>query len=213
MNIPFTVKQFLDVFGSYNTAVSPIQILFILLALSTIFLAVKKRNYSDKVISGILSFFWLWIGVVYHLIFFTGINPAAYAFGAINIIQAILFFAYGIVRKDLTFGFKNNVAGIAGIVFIVYALIVYPLLGIQFGHIYPRTPTFGLPCPTTIFTFGILLWTKKKVSPVIIGIPLLWSLIGFTAALNLGIYQDFGLLAAGLLGSALIILNNYKLST
>ena len=213
MNIPFTVEQFLDVFGSYNTSVSPIQILFILLALIIIFLAVKKRNYSDKVISGILSFFWLWIGVVYHLIFFSGINPAAYAFGDINITQAILFFVYGIVRKDLTFGFKSNVAGITGIVFIVYALIIYPLLGIQFGHIYPRNPTFGLPFPTTIFTFGILLWTRKKVSPVIIGIPLLWSIVGFTAALSLGIYQDFGLLAAGLLGSALIILKNNKPST
>lgn len=199
MNIPFTVEQFLDVFGSYNTAVSPIQILFILLALSVIFLAVKKHNYSDRVISGILSFFWLWIGVVYHLIFFTDINPAAYAFGGIFIIQAILFFVYGILRKDLSFGFNNNVAGITGIVFVVYALIIYP-----------RTPTFGLPCPTTIFTFGILLWTRKKVSPVIIGIPLLWSIVGFTAALNLGIYQDFGLLAAGLIGSTLIIMNNYK---
>lgn len=210
MNIPFTVEQFLDVFGSYNTAVSPIQILFILLALSVIFLAVKTHNYSDRVISGILSFFWLWIGVVYHLIFFTGINPAAYAFGGIFIIQAILFFVYGILRKDLSFGFNYNIAGFTGIVFIVYALIIYPLLGMQFGHIYPRTPTFGLPCPTTIFTFGILLWTRKKVSPVIIVIPLLWSIVGFTAALNLGIYQDFGLLVAGLIGSTLIILNNYK---
>lgn len=212
MNIPFTVEQFLDVFGSYNITVWPIQILFIILALSAVFLTVKKRNYSDKVISGILTFLWLWIGVVYHLIFFSDINPAAYAFGGIFIIQAVLFFVYGIVRKNLSFGFKSNISGIAGIVFIIYALIFYPLLGIQFGHFYPRTPTFGLPCPTTIFTFGILLWTRKKISPVIIGIPLIWSIVGFTAALNLGIYQDLGLLSAGLFGSALIILANNKRS-
>jgi len=35
--------------------------------------------------------------------------------------------------------------------------------------------------------------------------PLLWSLIGFGAALSLGIREDFGLLVAGALGTVLLI--------
>jgi hypothetical protein len=41
-------------------------------------------------------------------------------------------------------------------------------------------------------------------------IPLLWSIIGFTAALNLTIYEDAGLLAAGLTGFILLMLGNRK---
>ena len=67
--MPFTVEQFLDVFGKYNLAIWPRQLLFYLIVILTLILAVKKTNYSDKVISAILSFFWLWMGVVYHLLY------------------------------------------------------------------------------------------------------------------------------------------------
>ena len=74
------------------------------------------------------------------------------------------------------------------------------------GHTYPENPTFGLPCPTTIFTFGILLWAKDKIPMYIIGIPLIWAVIGFTAALNLGIKEDTGLLVAAILSVVLLTL-------
>jgi hypothetical protein len=32
-------------------------------------------------------------------------------------------------------------------------------------------------------------------------LPLIWSLVGFGAALNFGIYEDIGLLIAGLVGT------------
>ena len=80
----------------------------------------------------------------------------------------------------------------------------------MFGHTYPSNPTFGLPCPTTIFTFGILIWTVKKIQIYVVIIPLLWSLIGFSAALNLGVKEDFGLLIAGVLGFILIIIKNKR---
>jgi len=37
-------------------------------------------------------------------------------------------------------------------------------------------------------------------------IPLLWSSIGFTAALTLGIREDIGLLVAGLVGTVLLFM-------
>jgi hypothetical protein len=86
------------------------------------------------------------------------------------------------------------------------------MLGHLLGHQYPYSPTFGLPCPTTIFTFGILLFINKKISLLTIIIPLLWSIIGFGAALKLTIYEDYGLLIAGVLGSILLIVNNKKYS-
>ena len=81
MNLPFSIKQFLDVFGIYNQAVWPMQIVLYLFAVVAIVLAFKKFKNSDKIVSIILAFFWLWIGIVYHLIYFTAINKAAYFFG------------------------------------------------------------------------------------------------------------------------------------
>jgi Family of unknown function (DUF6064) len=60
-----------------------------------------------------------------------------------------------------------------------------------------------LPCTTTIFTFGILLWFDKKIPVSILIIPFAWSTIGFLAALKLGVPEDTGLPVAGILMVAL----------
>ena len=210
MNLPFTVEQFFDVFGVYNQAVWPMQIVLYLLALIAIFFAFIKFKNSDKIISAVLAFFWLWIGIVYHLIYFTAINKAAYLFGILFIGQGLLFFYVGDMKSKLSFKFHADFYSVFGGIFILYALIIYPIIGYQLGHIYPRTPTFGLPCPTTIFTWGLLLWTDKIVPKYVIIIPLVWSIIGFGAAWGLSIYQDYGLLIAGILGTFLVIIRDKK---
>ena len=166
----------------------------------------------DKVIDSFLSFFWLWIGIVYHIIYFSVINKAAYFFGALFILQGIIFFIYGNISDKLLFRYNKSTYNYVGIVFILYALIVYPILGHILGHQYPRSPTFGLPCPTTIFTFGVLLFIDNRISIGVLIIPVLWSIIGFGAALNLSIYEDFGLLLAGLVGFSLLVMQNKKIN-
>ncbi len=209
MNLPFTQEQFLEIFANYNLSVWPMQIFFVVLALVMILFLVKRNSYSDKLISWGLTFFWLWIGIVYHLIFFTEINPAANLFGILFILQGILFLHLGIIKKSMQFEFRIDINGIFAIIFFIYALIIYPLLGLQFGHYYPKTPTFGLPCPTTIFTFGLLLMLKQQKKLLYI-IPIMWSIIGFTAAIKLGIFQDIGLFAAGAAAIGILILNAKK---
>ena len=87
--------------------------------------------------------------------------------------------------------------------------MIYPVLNYAFGHSYPKMPVFGVaPCPVTIFTFGMLLWMKEKVPLHVVAIPFLWSLVGASAAIHLGIVEDYGLLVAGLLGSVLIVITN-----
>ena len=213
MDLPFTVEQFLDVFAEYNQSVWPFQIVLYLFALTAVFLTIKRFSYGNKIVSGILGFFWIWIGVVYHIVFFSSINSAAYVFGILFIIQGFIFLHAGIYKDNLIFQFKLNTYSIVGLVFLLYALIIYPVLSHNFGHIYPHQPTFGLPCPTTIFTFGILLWTIRPVSKYILIIPFLWSLIGFSAAVNLYVREDFGLVIAGIVGLTLLVIRDKKLKT
>jgi hypothetical protein len=181
-----------------------------MLAFGCVYLLFKKTKSSGKIISSVLSFFWLWIGVVYHFLFFTSINKAAYLFGTLFILQGLLFFLCGVLNSKISFEYRKNKFNFTGIILIVYALIIYPLLGYLFGHRYPGSPTFGLPCPTTIFTFGVLLFVDKKISVFVLIIPFLWSLMGFSAAVNLSIYEDFGLLIAGVASFVLLIVTNRK---
>jgi hypothetical protein len=212
MKFPFTTEEFFGVFEKYNHAVWPMQYILVLLSIVAILLGIKRRAYSAKTISVILSFLWLWMGAIYHLSFFTVINKAAYIFGAVFILQGILFLFAGF-RNQLSFQFRNTSYGITGGIFMLYALIVYPLVGYYLGRHYPSNPTFGLPCPTTIFTFGMLLWMSKKCPVYILIIPFLWSVIGFSAALSLGIKEDTGLLIAGIFSFLLILVKNKKKPT
>ena len=97
------------------------------------------------------------------------------------------------------------------LVLILFALIIYPVLGYFIGHVYPFSPTFGLPCPTTIFTFGLLLLNSKRCPVTILIIPLVWSIIGFMAAIQFGILEDTGLLVAGLITISLLLYRNRML--
>jgi len=203
--MPFTKEQFFNVFAQYNSTVWPAQIVFYLLALVALVLAVKKMKHADGIISAILAFFWVWMGAVYHLTFFTAINKPAYVFGSVFILQGLLFFASGTLRQKLSFRPQLDLYGISGGVFLLYGLVIYPVLGYFLGHVYPQAPTFGVPCPTTIFTFGLLLWTGQKFPKYLLFIPLLWSVIGFSAAFQWDVWEDIMLLVAGLGSTALIV--------
>jgi hypothetical protein len=87
----------------------------------------------------------------------------------------------------------------------MYALLVYPALSMVTGHHYPEMPTFGLPCPTTIFTVGVLALAKPPVPRVVLIVPILWSLIGVQAAFLLGVPQDLALGVVAIVGSWLMV--------
>jgi hypothetical protein len=206
MQLPFATDQFLAVFAGYNNAIWPFQIVLNLLGLVAIALALWSGR-SSRIIAGILAFLWAWTGAGYHLSFFAAINPAAVGFGSLCLLQALVFLIYGTVMGKLEFRFAGNIRGYAGAVLLLYAMVLYPLLGYLLGHQFPQSPTFGAPCPTTIFTFGILLWTTGKVHWYIFILAFLWALIGFTAAFKFGILEDIGLLVAGVVGSGMLLAN------
>lgn len=208
MKLPFSVDEFFKVFESYNLSVWPIQFLFYILAVAAVALIYRRSNKASEIVWSILGFFWGWMGLVYHIIFFSSINKAAYFFGATFLVQGFLFLYFGVVKKSIRLTFTLDPAGILALVFIVYALILYPILGYLMGHTYPRTPTLGVPCPTTIFTFGLLLYATNRIPWYLVMVPLLWSIISFSAAVNLSVKEDFGLVVAGAV-SALVLLR-YK---
>ncbi|MEX0957956.1 MAG: DUF6064 family protein [Burkholderiales bacterium] len=156
MQLPFTVEQFFGVFRLYNTTVWPVQVFLLALAVLALIFIALRRSWSGMAVSAILALLWIWLGAAYHLAFFARINPAAYAFGALSIVGALLFAWHGVVRRRLTFAFCRDARTGLGVTLLAFALLVYPVWASLSGHGYPELPTFGLPCPTTIFTIGLL---------------------------------------------------------
>ena len=194
MKLPFNTRQFLNVFRQYNISVWPAQIVLNILAIVAIILIYSKFRFSDKSITIILCILWAWTGVAYHYMHFSKINPASKLFGTLVLIQAFLFFFYGAIQNKIVFSVNADLKTIIGIGLILYALLIYPALGRVFGHKYPYSPTFGAPCPTTIFTIGMLFMITRPFPRLLLVIPILWSIVGGSAAIVLQIREDFGLI-------------------
>jgi hypothetical protein len=203
----------MQVITTYNEAVWPMQIVLTVIAFLSLLLVWKENKHSSRIMSGILGAFWIWMGIAYHWIHFTSINKAAWIFGGLFTVQGVLFLYDSGFSRKLLFSLKESGSRILAWVFFAYALVIYPIMGTTIGHAYPELPTFGLPCPTTIFTFGILLTSVRRVPYRLLIIPAIWSIIGFGAAVNFGIYEDIGLLVAGILGTLVITVKNRKLKT
>lgn len=65
-------------------------------------------------------------------------------------------------------------------------------------------PTFGLPCPTTLFTVGTLAFLAPGSPASVLVAPLLWSLVGVQAAFRLGVMPDLALLPAAIVAIGVI---------
>jgi hypothetical protein len=196
---PFTVAQFFAVFVDYNAAIWPLQIVAYGLGLLAVGGLWLRGPLAKKVILAVLAVLWALNGVGYHFLFFAEINPLAKVFAAFFVLQSILFATSVMVPNDLRFEIRSNLRSAAGLAIIVYALLFYELLGYRAGHGLMAGPLFGVaPCPTTIFTIGMLLLARGRVVVRLSIIPILWSLIGLPAAAQLGVLEDFGLTAAAL---------------
>lgn len=205
MQLSFTAAQFFDVFRDYNETVWPAQILLLALAVAAVALVAFPRRWSGVGISAILSFLWAWLGLAYHLAFFSSINPLAYVFAAVSIAGAAAFTWHGVARRHLEFKFSRSMRTLTGVTLIVFSLAVYPAWAIFAGHIYPAMPTFGLPCPTAIFTIGMLSLLVTPYPRTAFLVPVLWCLVGSQAAFLLSVPQDLALLVAAVVGVALAV--------
>lgn len=193
MKLPFDTGQFFAVFARYNEAVWPAQVLLTGLAVIVALLVWHPSRARDRIISATLAGFWVWMGVVYQYGFFRAINPAATLFAAAFVAQAAALLWWGVFRRRLQFHVDRGMPGLAAGFLVAYALVAYPLVGQAAGHTYPAAPTFGLPCPTTIFTLGMLLAALPGLPRVLLAIPLAWTVVGTTAAVQLAVPQDLGL--------------------
>jgi len=203
--MPFSIEQFFEVFRNYNAGIWPAQLFAYVLGLAAVGLAFRPSVSGSRVVLAILALFWFWTGIGYHLLYFSVINPAAFVFAAVFVLQGILFSAAAARADPPRFDLGSRVRGSAGGLLIFYSLIVYPGLGYVFGHGGLLGPQFGVtPCPVTIFTMGLLLSQTGRYRWWMFVIPVWWALVGTSAAVLLGVPEDLMLGLTALLAIAFL---------
>lgn len=198
MTLPFTIKAFFGVFVAYNAAIWPAQIMAYILGLVAVSALFMERPLSTRLILAILALMWAWNGIGYQFLFFSKINPAAIVFASLFVLQALLFAACAVAGPGVWFRTGRDFRSLVGYAAIVNAMLIYPMQSLDAGHGLMAGPMFGVaPCPTAIFTLGLLMLARGRWVLWLSIIPFLWSLIGLAAALQLGMSEDLGLPIAG----------------
>lgn len=211
--IPFSRDVFLRLFEIYNAAIWPAQIVAYALCAIALLLALRPARRSSegggRIIALLLALAWLWNGVAYHMLHFATINWAAWLFGFFFVIEGLLLLAAGLRRAPLAFRFTGDAAGWTGLALIAYATILYPLIGLLDGEPLLRLALVGVaPCPTTLFTFGMLLLAENRTPVHLLVLPALWSLIAGAAGWLLHIPQDLALPVAALIAVLMLFRRN-----
>ncbi|MCF8303731.1 MAG: DUF6064 family protein [Bacteroidales bacterium] len=210
MSIPFSTEDFFRIIVQYNSSLFPVQIVIFLIPVAGLILMHINHPLKDRFTGVFLGLIWLWTGLAYHISFFAGINPAAYGFGGLFIIQGLMFLFETIGKKRLQFTFEKSAMHYVAYFFIIYGLLIYPVIEFVAEGALLKTISLGLPCPTTILTFGFLMLAAKKLPGYLLIIPTLWAVIGVNAAFNFGVYQDVMMVVAAITAVVWIMISKRK---
>jgi hypothetical protein len=198
MKLPFTTEQFFDVIEKYNRSVFPFQWLIFVAGIGCLVLLHTRWPAKDRLIGSFLGILWIWTGIAYHFSYFSSINKAAFVFGSLFILQGLLILVDSMFTKKLVFSFTPNLRGYLGYFFILYGLIIYPVISSLTCDTVAKTIILGLPCPSTILTFGFFILVRERFPKYLLVIPSLWAVVGVSAALHIGVIQDLMIIIAAI---------------
>jgi hypothetical protein len=190
------LNQFLAEFGRADTTAWPMQVVCYAAAVAMIGLALWPRRWSSPLICALAAAYFAWIGIGYFAWLSPGIGLSG-AWAAVFTTQAVLLVVAGVARRDLVIRPRRDVSSGLGAVFLGYALIGYPLVGVLGGHALRVVPLFGVsPCATVTFFFGLLLWATPPVPAYLLFLPLAWALTAAPPNMATGVVVDYGMLVA-----------------
>ncbi len=202
--MPFTHDQFLDVFGRFNLALWPAVFALWFISVVAVAWLARAGSRASRGVAAILALHWAWSGMAYHLAFFAAVNPAARLFGLLFLFEAVCLAWLGVVRTRLRFAIDRTPRRVLALVFLAYSLL-YPGITVVSGHVWPRVPLFGVPCPTMLFTAGMLLAADRPLPWLPAVVPILWGLVGGSAAFLLNMPADYALFLATLAVAAWLV--------
>lgn len=178
------------------------------ISLIALYLLSTSSANRDKIIRIILGILWIWAGLIYHITYFTEINKAAFGFGALFIIQGGLF----LFGKKLVFPIKGVPRDFVAYFLISAGVVLYPIAIYFLEKSVYTIISIGLPCPTTIVTFGFLILARNSFARYYLIIPIIWTIIGTSAAKLFGVYPDYLMAVAAIIAIVFSVSSRKEIS-
>ncbi len=210
--LPFTKDVFFRLLARYNADIWPAHIAAVVLGIVVVFLIFKPRRGSDKFIAAVLAGAWIWTGAVYHMMYLTTINWAAWASGALFVCQGGLIAWTGAGRGRIAFRAGSDRPNWFGVSLVALALLAYPLAGPLTELGWSRAPVAGIASgPTTLLTLGLILLAEGRIPVRLLLIPALWTIVAGASAWPLHLPHALILPAAGIVSFSLALIGNRRL--
>jgi Family of unknown function (DUF6064) len=175
--LPYTRETFLRLLDHYNAAIWPLQPVAYGLAFLIVGAILRPFAGSGRVIAVLLAASWLWLGIVYHAVYFVILNWVAWLFALFFVLEGILLIWTGLLHGRTAFRFAGDRPAWAGLCFVAISLLAFPL-----AFLTTQYPITGMPLlatasyPTTFFTLGILLLADGRAPWHLMAIPVAWAL-------------------------------------
>ena len=174
----FAPRTYYRLFELYNAEIWPLHIVALFAGVTILLLMRSRIAWRGRLIAAMLAACWLWIAWAFHWQRYATINWAASYFAVGFAIEAALLIWIGVVRDRLQFDSDQSAAARTGAAIFVFALMVQPLLTVLAGREWRQLEVFGVaPDPTVVATLGLLL-AANRIHWIVLGIPLLWCLVG-----------------------------------
>ena len=192
--------------GAYNVAVYPLQFILASVAVVLTYLVfTRPGETSDRLMKVYISLLCAWNGLVFFLVF-GRLLPGA-IFGAPLFILASILLAWDIQAGKTRFRLPESPWQRGITICLILSSILYPLIGVSLGHIYPESCTFGvMPCPTTVFALALLSAALPQVDRKVYSAFLIWALPALGKCLGaLDLYEDCILFWTGVYALIMLI--------
>ncbi len=190
--LPFSFESLFAFFGEYNRSVWPAAIIANLLGAVLLYTFYRKAETKPRLVFIVLGMAWLWVGAVFYMTHLAMLFFAAPYFGGIFLLQGLILLWTGYSRSEIIFRDGRDYKGIAGYMFMVFALLMYPVADGLLGTGWPDVRFFGIaPEPTILFTLGALMLIRPQAPFNLLILPIIVSFVTLFTTWVLAILQDW----------------------
>ena len=197
------------IIGTYGKNIFPLQIITVIAAAVIVWLIIKKPGERTNIITRIYFLLcFASIGIVFFLIhggLFPGIQE--YVQAGLFITIAALFGA-DIFSKKIDFKLPEHRSHKIITLLLLFAVFVYPLIGMLAGHYFPGMIIVGThPCPTAAFALVLLAAALPRTNKLLFVLLLIWA-IPFPIFIQIpkfGVYEDSIMFLCGIYALVMLI--------
>lgn len=174
----FSPQTYYRLFERYNADLWPAHLLALALGASPLILFFRDGDRARPWIVAILAAGWVAVAWFYFWTRYASIHLAAAYFALAFVVESLLLLGVGLSHGSFILARAGRWRQRTGLGIFLFALGVYPILGLALGRNWTQAEVIGLaPDPTALATLGVLLLTGPRTFWVLAPIPILWCLV------------------------------------